>query len=129
MLLPHVVAMYSMRNLKLLRQLAVEVHSASVKDPRVRRLLRRSVDLRIEQIRDIIAVSQQAGILDPAVDSELLASVVMVFTVGLMHMETIVPKLVGDPKWQDFVRDRVATMLGVPKLDSGEGEDAAKVLG
>ena len=65
-LLPHVVAMYSMRNLKLLRQLAVEVHSASVKDPRVRRLLRRSVDLRIEQIRDSIAAAQQADIFRPS---------------------------------------------------------------
>src|SRR5580658_7190922 len=51
-LLPAIAAMYTTLRLKLLRQLAVEIHSASVKDPRVRRLLRRSLDLTIRQIRD-----------------------------------------------------------------------------
>ena len=117
-LLPRAVAMYSTHGLKLLRQLAVEVHSASVKHPKVRRLLRRSLDLRIQQIGDSIVAAQRTGELDPAVDSELLASTVMIFTMGLMHMETVVPKLVGDPKWHDFVRDRVSTLLGVRRPDA-----------
>jgi AcrR family transcriptional regulator len=115
MYLPSVIATYSTGGLKLLRQLAVEVHSASVKHARVRRLLRRSLDLRIAQIKDTIASAQRAGQLDPALDSEMLASTVMVFTMGLMHVDTVVPRLIDDAKWHDFIKDRVAALLGVPR--------------
>ena len=117
MLLPQALARYSRPELKLLRQLALEVHAASVKHPKVRRLLRRAVDQQIQQIGTSIAAAQQAGKADEDVDAELLAAALMVFTMGLMHMETIAPRLVGDAVWQDFVRDRVAAMLGVSKAD------------
>jgi AcrR family transcriptional regulator len=112
-LLPDIAAMYTTRPLKLLRQLAVEIHSASVEHPRVRRLLRRSLDVTILQIGAEIASAQQAGKLDPTVDSELLASAVMVFIMGLMHMETLLPNLVGDSKWRGFVQTRVGTLMGL----------------
>jgi len=112
-LLAGIVAMYTTHRLKLLRQLAVEIHYASVKHPRIRRLLRQSLDASIQQIRDGIVGAQQAGKLDPAVDPELLASSLMVFVMGLMHMETLLPKLVGDPKWHDFVQNRVLALIGL----------------
>jgi AcrR family transcriptional regulator len=111
-LLAGIVAMYTTHRLKRLRQLAVEIHSASVKHPRVRRLLRQSLDASIRQICEGVAGAQQAGKLDPAVDPELLASSLMVFVMGLMHMETLLPKLVGDPKWHDFVENRVLALTG-----------------
>jgi hypothetical protein len=43
-LLPRIVATYTMQKLKRLRQLAVEIHYASVKHPKVRQVLRRSLD-------------------------------------------------------------------------------------
>jgi AcrR family transcriptional regulator len=112
-LLPRIAAMYTTRKLKLLRQLAVEIHSASIRHPRVRRLLRRSLDHTIRQIRDEIAGAQKAGKLDPSVDAELLASAAMVFIMGLMHMETLLPQLVDDAKWRDFVQTRTATLMGL----------------
>jgi AcrR family transcriptional regulator len=112
-LLPRVAAMYTTRRVKLLRQLAVEIHSASVKDQRIRRLLRRSLDHTIRQIGDEVAVSQKVGDLDPAIDPELTASAVMVFIMGLMHMETLLPQLVDDPKWGGFVQARVAALMGL----------------
>jgi AcrR family transcriptional regulator len=114
MYLPNVVAAYSTSGLKLLRQLAVEVHSASARHVRVRRLLRRSLDVRIAQIKELIAAAQRAGNIDAALDAELLASAVMVFTMGMMHMDTVVPRLIDDTRWHAFVRDRVATLLGIP---------------
>ncbi len=114
MYLPNVVAAYSTSGLKLLRQLAVEVHSASARHVRVRRLLRRSLDVRIAQIKELIAAAQQAGHLAPALDAELLASAVMVFTMGMMHMDTVVPRLIDDTRWHAFIRDRVATLMGIP---------------
>ncbi len=113
MSLPRIVGSYTTCGLRLLRQLAVEVHYASVKHPEVRRLLRRSLDLQIKEIGDYLASGQQAGKLDQAVDAELLACAVLVFIMGLMHMETLVPQFVGDTRWRDFVRNRVAALVGV----------------
>jgi AcrR family transcriptional regulator len=109
--LPRIVAAYTTRPFRLLRQFAVEIHYASVKHSRVRRLLRRALDQNIGQIRDGIVRARRAGALESA-DSELLASAVMVFVMGLMHMETLLPHLVGDPKWRDFVEKRMDALLG-----------------
>ena len=57
--------------------------------------------------------AQQAGKLDGDVDPALLASVVMTFVMGLMHMESLFPHLVGDAKWHDFVQNRVTTLMGL----------------
>jgi AcrR family transcriptional regulator len=113
MSLPRWVANYTTRQSKLLRQLAVEVHYASVKHAEIRRLLRQSLSREIQQIGDYLVGEQQAGKLDPTLDPRLLASAVLVFIMGLMHMETLVPQLIGDIKWGEFVRNRAATLLGV----------------
>ena len=31
---------------------------------------------------------------------------------GLLHMDTLLPNLIGDQAWRDFVRERVATLIG-----------------
>ena len=116
--LPRIAAMYTTPGLKRLRQLAVEIHYASARHPRVGVLLRRSLDATIEEISAHIVAAQQAGKLDGDVDPTLLASSAMVFVMGLMHMESLLPHLVGDPKWHDFVQNRVATMLGL-RLEAG----------
>jgi AcrR family transcriptional regulator len=105
-------AMYTTARLKRLRQLAVEIHYASAKHPRVGRLLRQSLDRTIADIGNGVANAQRAGELDTALQPELLASAVMAFIMGLMHMETLLPKLVGDAKWHDFVEGRVAALVG-----------------
>jgi TetR/AcrR family transcriptional regulator, repressor for uid operon len=111
-LLASIAAMYTTQKLKRLRQLAVEIHYASVKHPRVGRLLRQSLDRTIADISDGVVGAQRAGEIDPALEPELLASAAMVFIMGLMHMETLLPKLVGDPKWHDFVEGRIAALVG-----------------
>jgi AcrR family transcriptional regulator len=111
--LPRIVASYTAQQMKLLRELAVEVHSASAKHPRIRRLLRHSLTQRIAQMRDVIMEAQKTRRLDPALDAELLATTVLVFVLGLMHLETVAPELVGDAAWHDFVEVRVAALLGV----------------
>jgi AcrR family transcriptional regulator len=110
--LPGIVANYTARRLKLLRQLSVEVHAASTKDPKVRRLLRRALAANVEQLRSGIEAGQRAGELDPAADPGLVAQSVLVFIMGLMHLETLAPQLVGDARWHDFVRERVAVLIG-----------------
>ena len=126
-LLPRIVATLTTLKLKRLRQLAVEIHYASVKHPKVRQLLTWSLDHNIEQIRAGVAAMQRAGKLDQSIDSRSLACVLMVFVMGLMHMETLLPQLVGDTKWQEFIQDRVAVLMGMP--DSGQAGGLAKDRG
>ena len=114
--LPRIVAAYTTQRFKLLRQFAVEVHYASARHSKVRRLLRQALDRNIGQIRESIVFAQRVGALEPA-DSELLACAVIVFVMGLMHMETLLPHLVEDPKWHDFVEKRMGVLLGTRDSD------------
>jgi AcrR family transcriptional regulator len=111
--LPGIVAAYTTPRLKLLRQLALEIHSASAKHPKVRRLLRQSIEGSIAQIGNDVAAAQRDQQVDDTLDPSFVACATMVFIMGLMHMETLVPQLVGDAAWHDFVRDRASTLLGL----------------
>ncbi|HEY1707320.1 MAG TPA: helix-turn-helix domain-containing protein [Rhizomicrobium sp.] len=112
--LPRGAALCTMPGLKLLRQIAIEMHYAARRDAKVRRLLRRSLDMQIDGIAADIAAAQKTGELDHTLDPRLLASSVMVFIVGLMDQEVVVPSLIGDAAWHDFVEGRVAALLGLP---------------
>ena len=120
MTLPNVVAGFTTRDRRRFRQLAVEMHSASLKHPQLRRLLRRSVDRQIADISSEIIAGQRTGTLEPADRPELLASAVMVFIMGLMHMETLVPQLVGNEEWTDVVASRIALLLGTRSQSGSE---------
>jgi AcrR family transcriptional regulator len=110
--LPQTVASYTTRRLKPVRQMAVEMHYAAAKDADVRRLLRSALDRQIGQIGDGVAAAQGAGELAADADPELVATAVMAFILGLMHLETLSPQLIGDPRWKAFVEDRTAALLG-----------------
>ena len=53
------------------------------------------------------------GGIERSLDPELLASTVMVFIMGLMHMETLLPHRVGDSEWNGFVQDRVRALMAM----------------
>jgi len=110
--LPATVASYTTPRLKRVRQMAVEVHYAAARSPEVRRLLRGSLDRQIGEIGDGVAAAQRAGALSADAEPELVATAIMAFIMGLMHMETLAPQLVGDARWRDFVRDRAKALLG-----------------
>jgi AcrR family transcriptional regulator len=111
--LPRLAAVYTEPELKLLRQLSIEVHSAAGRDSKVRRVLAQSNQLAIERITESIAAAQRADKLDRALEARFVASAISVFIMGLTHMETLLPDLVGDPGWREFVRDRIATVMGM----------------
>jgi AcrR family transcriptional regulator len=107
------VAIYAERETKPLRQLSLEIHSASRKHPRVRSILRRALEMNVQQLRRTIEPAQRAGKIDPDLDADFLANAVIVFMMGLAHMETIAPHLVGNPGWYRFVENRIAALLGI----------------
>jgi AcrR family transcriptional regulator len=110
--LPEIVATYTTRRLRRVRQMAVEVHYAAAKDPELGQLLRNTVDRQIGEIRDNVAAAQRAGGLGADADAEFVATAAMVFIMGLMHLETLNAKLIGDPRWEAFVRERAAALIG-----------------
>lgn len=110
--LPEMVANYTAKRMKAVRQLAIEVHYAAAKDATVGAILKRALDAQKADIRAVIAAGQKAGALDPSLDAALLAEMVFVLILGLTHAETLAPQRVGDAAWRDFMRDRVAAMLG-----------------
>lgn len=118
-----IVANYVTPKFKPLRQVAVEVHYAAARDPKVRHFLRRSLQFQIGQLRDGVAAGQAAGDLDAAASPDLVANGIFVFIMGLMHMETLAPQLIGDAEWQAFIADRLIRLMGAPT--AGAGADTA----
>jgi AcrR family transcriptional regulator len=111
--LPRLASMYTGPELKLVRQLSIEVHSAASKDPEVRRVLALSNQVAIQHIRDTIALAQSQNELDPKLDADLVARLFCTFVMGLLHMDTLLPELIGDLAWRDFVYERMAALIGV----------------
>jgi AcrR family transcriptional regulator len=106
-----IVAAYTTRRLKRVRQLAVEIHYAAAQDPQVRRLLRTSVDSEIGGMAAQLAAAQAIGEIDAGIDPQLTAAAIMTLIMGLMHAETLTPQLVGDSAWQRFIEGIVERLL------------------
>ena len=115
--LTHLAAAYTEPALKLVRQLSIEVHSAAARDAKARQLLAKSDRLAIGRISDSIASAQKAGKLDPTLDPDHVARVFWILIMGLIHMDTLLPDLVGDGSWREFIRERAALLIGVRRVD------------
>ena|SRR5215469_15214738 len=111
--LVHLAAAYTEPALKLVRQLSIEIHSAAARDAKVRQVLSRSDKVLIGQISARIASAQNAGGLDPRLDPDHVARVFCILIMGLIHMDTLLPDLVGDGPWREFIRERAAVLIGV----------------
>ena len=106
-------AAYTEPALKLVRQLSIEVHSAAARDAKVRHVLSKSNRLAMAQISASIASAQKAGKLDPMLDPDHVARGFCILIMGLIHMDTLLPDLVGDGSWREFIRERAALLIGV----------------
>jgi AcrR family transcriptional regulator len=110
--LPTLASVYTEPELKLVRQLSIEVHSAASRDSEVRQVLALSDEAAIRHIGETIALAQREGKLEAKIDPDFAARLFCVFVMGLLHMDTLLPNLIGDQAWRDFVRERVATLIG-----------------
>lgn len=111
--LTSLAAIYTQPELKLLRQLSIEVHSAATKDPKVKRAVAISNEQAIAGTNAIITAAQAAGKIDPNLNPTFAAYAFSVFIMGLTHMETLAPHLIGDPEWRAFVSSRAAALIGL----------------
>jgi len=111
--LPEAAASYVAKDLKMMRQLSLEVHAAASRDSGVALLLSEyTVDLR-RRISEAIASAQRDGLADSQIDPDLSAQLYATMIMGLNHLDTVNPSLVGNPVWRAFVAERVSVMLGL----------------
>jgi AcrR family transcriptional regulator len=110
--LPRLASAYTEPELKLVRQLSIEVHSAASRDSEVRRVLALSDEAAMQYISDAIALAQREGKLNPKLNPEFVARLFCVFVMGLLHMDTLLPNLIGDKSWRAFVNQRIAALIG-----------------
>ena len=111
--LARLAAAFTEPALKLVRQLSIEVHSAAARDAKVRQLLTKSDRLAMERISSILAGAQKADKLDPNLNPDHVARVFYILIMGLIHMDNLLPDLVGDGSWRKFIRERAALLIGV----------------
>jgi AcrR family transcriptional regulator len=119
--LPHLAAAYTEPDLKLVRQLSIEVHAAAARDAKVRQVLLQSNRHVMDHMAIGIAAAQKAGKLDPSLNPDFVSRAFSIFIMGLVHMDTLLPELVGDPAWREFIRERVANLLGGRRAKQDEG--------
>jgi len=112
-LLSEVAARLTDPALTLLRQLALEVHAAARRDPEVRALLSAYNETVMRRIHALLEPAPQGKAGAVTRDREFTARAVMVFLMGLHHMDTLHPQLAGDPAWREFVAAHVAALLGL----------------
>jgi AcrR family transcriptional regulator len=110
--LPRLTSAYTEPEMKLVRQLSIEVHSAASRDSEVRRVLALSDEAAMQYISDAIALAQREGKLNSKLNPEFTARLFCVFVMGLLHMDTLLPGLIGDRSWRDFVYERIAVLIG-----------------
>jgi TetR/AcrR family transcriptional regulator, transcriptional repressor of aconitase len=106
-------AAYTQPELKLLRQLSIEVHSAATRDAKVKRVLSISDERAIKGLGEIIVSGQRAGEIDSKLNPEFAACAFSIFIMGLTHMDTLFPRLIGDNSWRNFIANRVAALIGL----------------
>ena len=111
--LAHLAAAYTEPSMKLVRQLSIEVHLAVNRDEKVKQVLSLSNRAAIEQICVRIAQAQREGRIDSKLNPAYVARLFCIFIMGLVHMDTLLPELIGDPAWHEFVRDRSEALLGL----------------
>jgi len=110
--LPRLASVYTEPELKLVRQLSIEVHAAASRDSEVRRVLALSDEAAILHIGDAISIAQGGGKLDPKLNPDFAARLFCIFVMGLLHMDTLLPNLIGDKSWRDFVHERISVLIG-----------------
>ncbi len=110
--LPRLASVYTAPELKLVRQLSIEVHAAASRDSEVRRVLALSDEAAMQYISEAIALAQREGKLNPKLNPQFVARLFCVFVMGLLHMDTLLPNLIGDKSWRAFVNQRIAALIG-----------------
>jgi AcrR family transcriptional regulator len=93
------------------RKLSVELHAAAGRNADVQALwLEFNRRVRRSYVRQLQA-GVAAGVVRADLDTESTATLLLVVIMGLCHLDTFEPDLVGNRRWTDFLTSTVAGLL------------------
>jgi AcrR family transcriptional regulator len=105
-------ASYTTPEYKLIRQLSLEIHAAGARDRNAMALLSKVNEEAASVISCSIRDAQKDGTVDTALDPRFAAIFLQATIMGLAHLDTLRPDLIGNHAWHDFILDRVSALLG-----------------
>jgi AcrR family transcriptional regulator len=105
-------ALYARPELSRVRRLAIEVHAAAARDKEIAALVAESNGEVVAAVRRKLkggASQRETGSPD---DVDHAARFLLVVIMGLAHLETLDPGLVGNPGWDAWLSERLPRLLG-----------------
>jgi AcrR family transcriptional regulator len=111
--LPEFAANYTTPEYKLIRQLSLEIHAAGGRARDAMALLSKVNEESARVISRSVAAAQKTGTLDRNLHPDFAALFFQVTIMGLAHLDTLRPELLGNRAWRDFILDRVSAALGL----------------
>ena len=110
------VSAYADPGLGSLRRLAVEIHAAASRHAEAGTLLKQLNELVHLDLSRKLRDCLEAGHLPESLDTERASSLLVVLVMGLAHLETLAPQLVGDPEWIHYLESSVEELLARGEL-------------
>lgn len=105
------VSVYADPSVRRLRRLAIEIHAAASRDKEAAELLLAFNERTRAALRERLERCAESGAISAAVAPSRTASLLLVLVMGLAHLDTLEPGLVGDPDWIRFVERSVVRLL------------------
>ena len=108
------VSIYAQPEMRRLRRLAIEIHAAASRDAEAARLLL-EFNRRIHRgVSDRLRSAIAQRLLPPELDIERTASLLLVLVMGMAHLDTLDPELLGDRAFTRFLERSVLKLLATP---------------
>jgi AcrR family transcriptional regulator len=105
------VAAYASPRVRRLRRLAIEIHAAASRDKDAAELLSEFNRRTREALRLRLEHCIETGALPAKLDVERTSSLLLVLVMGLTHLDTLEPGLLGDRDWARFLETSVERLL------------------
>lgn len=109
--IPKLISMYADPKRLRLRRLAVEVHAAAARDERVADLLTNGNRRVVDAYREYIDPPMKHRERRDSSQSDYTARFLQIITMGLSHLDTLDPTLIGDRKFQAWLENVVAKTI------------------
>jgi len=109
--LARLVSIYAHPSLRRMRRLAIEIHAAASREPDAREQLLTFNEQMHSSIVRKIEECKGSGLIAENLHAKRAASLMLVMIMGLAHLETLEPALVGDRAWTRFVERSVHSVL------------------
>jgi AcrR family transcriptional regulator len=109
--LSELVSAYAAPSLRRLRRLAIEIHAAASRDKDAAELLSDFNQRTHQALRQRLERCIESGALPAELDARRTASLLLVLVMGLAHLDTLEPTLLGDRAWTRFLERSVERLL------------------